>query len=71
MGRFTSTLIASLLLCGLALPSVAYTEYTYQTDILPCESSLVNSEDYGEPVLVDDGELPNSYSIGYYGFVCA
>ena len=59
MGRFTSTLIALLLLCGLALPSVAYTQYTYQTDILPWESSLLNSEDYGEPILVDGGELPS------------
>ena len=59
MERFTSVLIAFLLLCGVALPSVAYTEYTYQTDILPWESSLVNSEDYPEPPLVDGGEFPS------------
>lgn len=59
MGRFTSTLITFLLLCGFALPSVAYTEYTYQSNILPWESSIVNSEDYPEPLLVDGAELPS------------
>ena len=58
MGRFTSMLI-TVFLCGFALPSAAYTEYVYQTGILPWEYTEVSSQPYHEPALGDGGELPS------------